>query len=536
MSLNEEKNQSVPQKNKTRLALLGLLAALLALGGGALAYHIHQVNVQQADLVLWDLLTTSGDAYDEAKYAEWQADFAAIRDKGAFKSELRRGFRNLADVGLANTQTYYDGFGSRVEDMFGNEGGCTECSHIYYEAIGVLAREGYEDPELKDIALNYYQRERALYEKNVDMITEKNPPLGLASRFNAAAVYMDHWNEAGGDFYALDMSQVYTPADVRDSYANAIQDCVENRNLDRLTILLVDTSTSPLMRDEPFFTTQEILDIYTGGTQEVYTLLNGVGGYYSGGANEYGDFYYSSTSHRRGGKTFDMTEFNANPGLWNAIGQDLQRYITDTNRRANQTVHDVDFRIRDLETPRGFDVPEMVKEGFGYAIPYEGREGLDFIFVSPDAMALNGGLGVKKTLYGDYSDLYNQLKEEYESAVSAAPELLAPYADYTGVFTSQKRSTWVFTSGFTVAGGTVRWNPSPAPGKDALPFQLRYKRKVYEFLNGLHTVEDMQVTDELTMFDNTRFQTTLTFQDGTILMSISRDGLEIDTDVFTKTN
>lgn len=533
-----EKKISNPPKKKGMTALAILLALLLA-AGGVIAYRVHQANVSHADIVLWDLLTTSGDAYDEAKYAEWQADFAEICDKGYFRSALRRGFQNLADVGLENQRTYYqrgDGhWEAQAEDMFGGQGTCSTCAYIYNKAVAVLAREGYEDPELKDIALDFFQREKQLIQDNAAALTEKNGSNAIASEFNDAAVFMDHWNEAGGDFYALDISQVYTAADVRDSYAQAIQDCVDEGNLTRLTNLLVTTSTSPLMRDEPFFTTQEILDIYTGGTQEVYTLLNGVGGYYSGGANEYGDFYFSSTSYRQGGKTFDMTEFNANPGLWNSIGPELRDYIRSTNRSANKTVYDVDFRIRDLVTPRGFDVPAMVKEGFGYAIPYEGKDGMDFIFVSPDAMALSGGIG-NHTLYGDYSDLYEELKAAYESGGSAD---LSAYADYTGVFTSQKDPSWTFSSAFSAAGGAVQWVPSLAPGSKYLPFMTEEDGKEYEFLNGPRTVEDMQVTEAFTTSGGTQYQAVLQFRDGAIQFRLTAawpDGGEDSfIDTYTKT-
>lgn len=55
----------------------------------------------------------------------------------------------------------------------------------------------------------------------------------------------------------------------------------------------------------------------------VYTILSGQGGYYDtsrgpSGASDaedshYGDFFYES--HKKGGKTYDMTEFGKNPGL-----------------------------------------------------------------------------------------------------------------------------------------------------------------------------------------------------------------------------
>ena len=404
-------------------ALLIFLVLVIAAVGGFMAYKNHQSTIYHTDNVLLGLF----DSYDYSAYKQeedpeeyqaWLAHFQAVRDKKAFRRELERTVREMTEVGLANKESYYlhyqeDGgsghWEAPREDRFGGKGTVGTYESVLNKAIPVLSGLGYEDEGLKNAVAELYTREKELILKYPDAIKEHiSRDLGVACEFNEAIWFLNNWNTQGGSFYTIDVESIYSAEDLVEPYRQAIEENLKEGKLESLGIRLSDVSKNPLLRDREFFSPQEIMDIYTGGTEEVYAVQSGLGGYYDGQANGYGDFYCSSTSHRRGGQTFDMTEFYHNPGLWESIGPELRSYISDTNDKANERIYTVVNKRRGEDVPLP-DIPRMAEAGYTYAVPW--TDGSDYVFVSPDSVCL--GDGMTSVVFGDFSEIYSQLEKSY---------------------------------------------------------------------------------------------------------------------------
>lgn len=556
MNIKKKEQGAAAKKGGVMPVLIGLLAVLLALGGGFFAYSSHQRTMEEVNDVLEAMFAPSFTVslYEGEQADDWAERFNAVQGKGAFRKALSAAFRSIADAGLKNQEAYVLG-GSKdwdpvAKDSFGQEQRCDSCAFDFIQAVGYLAQKGYEDAAVTEAVQDFFTREKQL---NLDTAgaygagDAGKTAERIASTFNSSAQRIEEWNEAGGGFYRIDRNSLYPEEELRARYDEALRIYRDSRDLNGFTRTLYAAMTSPVTGEEPFLSAQEIFDFYVEGSDEIYTTLQAQGGYYDYAANLpgrvdddpgscYGDFYYSVSSHKRGGQTFDMTEFENSPGLWDSIGGDLQRYITSTNREANRTVHSVISLFQGENMKRSAHIADLAKDGFHYAVPlsqFEDGEGR-FIFVSKDGISLERT--DEHVIPGDFSAIYDRLKAEYKSRSSA----LKPYADYTGVFTSKSDPAWTFRSDFFTAGGAVQWVPSAAPGSKYLPFAVVEDGKEYEYLNGPRAVNGMQVTEAFTTDGGVQYQAVLQFRDGAIQFRLTAawpDGGEDSfTDTYAKTS
>lgn len=194
----------------------------------------------------------------------------------------------------------------------------------------------------------------------------------------------------------------------------------------------------------------------------------------------YGDFFYES--HKKGGKTYDMTEFGKNPGLWDSIDKDLQNAILSTNMEANSKVVTCCFRGRQLIHDKPA-ISALYEAGFEYAVPT--KDGESWVFLSPAAICLDGY--TRNVVFGDFSKQYEHLKDIYTGGPSVdAPSAsalanstplsqqledpgpaLAPFVPYCGVFEGEKGC---FFSDFYISGDYIFWTASPVEEGEELPF------------------------------------------------------------------
>lgn len=420
MDLNTQKP---PKKSGGGMKVLVILLVLvIAAVGVFMAYKNNQSTNYHTGNVLDGLFQRLDySAYkqeeDPEEYQEWLAHFQAVSGKKAFRRELERTVREMTEVGIANMESYYlhyqEDSGERWEapreDRFSGRGTCSTYESVLNKAIPVLSALGYEDEGLKNAVAELYTRQRDLILKYPDVIQEYvSRDLGAAYELNEAIWFLTSWNSKGGSFYTIDVGSIFSAEDLMEPYRQAIEKNLKEGALERLGFRLSEASKNPLLRDQEFLSTQEILDAFTGGTEEVYAVQSGLGGYYDNQANGYGDFYCSSTSRRRGGQTFDMTEFYHNPGLWESIGPELRSYISDTNDKANQRIYTVVNKRRGEDVPLP-DIPRMAEAGYTYAVPW--TDGSNYVFVSPDSVCL--GDGMISVVFGDFSEIYSRLEKSY---------------------------------------------------------------------------------------------------------------------------
>ena len=396
-----------------------------------------------------------------------------MRNKKFFREDLARAFAELVVSGEATDE--------QVSDV-----------------LRFLGKAEYEDENIRDTAAAYYAMEKEFILARMDP-ADPYSVFSAAKRINdAAADIQSDVNRFTSDFYQI--TGLYTDTEVRALFVQAAEAYRDAKDLDHLTEVLRtplefrdngsregdDDYIAPVAYLDP----QEIFDLYAGPIENVYTILSGQGGYYDtsrgpSGASDakdshYGDFFYES--HKKGGKTYDMTEFGKNPGLWDSIGKDLQKVILSTNMEANSQVITCCFRGRNLihEKPQ---ISALYEAGFEYAVPT--KDGESWVFLSPAAICLDGY--TRNVVFGDFSEQYELVKNIYTGGPDvAAPSVsdlanstllsqqledpdpaLAPFVPYCGVFEGE----WGrFMSDFYLADGQVFWTAAPAEEGGELPF------------------------------------------------------------------
>ena len=118
----------------------------------------------------------------------------------------------------------------------------------------------------------------------------------------------------------------------------------------------------------------------------------------------YGDFY--SSSYTSGGNKYDMTEFNNNPGLWQALTPGQRAVIQDGNRIKTH------YRryCRDEKVNCG-DVEGNAKSGMRYCYRLGEK---DFLYIGDNGIRWNS-----LEIPGDYSDIVKELRDEYAARRAA---------------------------------------------------------------------------------------------------------------------
>lgn len=471
--MNEQKQTNsggaVSGKKKT---LLIVLAIAVLLAGGWLAMR-HQENMQHsAEQAIRRLFDEDRSLLNPDYYNTWQNYLNRVRNKKSFQEDLAREFDTRLAEGLDEDQL---------------------C-----DALRALSKAEYEDERIRDTVTAYYSMYKETLLARMDPADPKSI-FDTAKRMNNAAEdIQDDVNRVASDFYKI--TGLYTEAEVRALFVQAAEAYRDAGDLDHLTDVL---STSLEFRDNgskegdddytapvAYLDTQEIFDLYADTSAGVYTILSGQGGYYDSSRGpsgvsdaedyHYGDFFYES--HKKGGKTYDMTEFGKNPGLWDAIGKDLQDYILNANLEANSKVITCCFRGRKINSNKPA-ISALYEAGFEYAV--QSKDGEGFVFLSPAAICLDGSS--RNVVFGDFSKQYEQLRDFYTGGPSVdAPSAsalanstplsqqlenpdpsLAPFVPYCGVFEGEQGS---FISDFYLSDGYVFWTAAPAEAGMELPF------------------------------------------------------------------
>lgn len=471
MNEQKQKNSGDRGSGRSRNKMGLIILALVALGIGAFCLHRSQIAHQDAEYVIKTLLDEDNRLLNSDRFAAWSERLDTVRNKKYFREDLARTFAELVASGEATDE--------QVSDV-----------------LRFLSKAEYEDENIRDTAVAYYTMYKELALARLDPADPKSV-FDTAKRMNDAAGEIQSVNRLASDFYKI---SIYTEAEVRALFVQAAEAYRDAGDLDHLTEVL---RTSLEFRDNgskegdddyiapvAYLDPQEIFDLYAGSTEQVYTILSGQGGYYDtsrgpSGVSDaedyhYGDFFYES--HKKGGKTYDMTEFGKNPGLWDSIDKDLQNAILSTNMEANSKVVTCCFRGRQLIHDKPA-ISALYEAGFEYAVPT--KDGESWVFLSPAAICLDGY--TRNVVFGDFSKQYEHLKDIYTGGPSVnAPSAsalanstplsqqletpdpaLAPLVPYCGVFEGEKGC---FFSDFYISGDYIFWTASPVEEGEELPF------------------------------------------------------------------
>ncbi len=470
MNEQKRKNSGDRGSGRGRKKIGIIILTLVALGIGAFFLHRLQVVHQNAVYVIRTLLDEDNSLGNNERFKTWSECLDTVRNQKYFQEDLARAFAELVDSG------------ETTDD---------QVNSILY----LLGKAEYEDENIRSTAATYYTADK---ERTLALMDSADPKsvFEAAKDMNNAAGEIQNQNQRCSDFYQI--TGIYTESEVRELFVRAAEAYRDAGNLDYLADVLCTPLkfqdngrkegdyTAPIAYLDP----QEIFDLYAGSTETVYTILSGQGGYYDtswgpDGVSDaedyhYGDFFYES--HKKGGKTYDMTEFRNNPGLWDSISKDQQDYILRANMEADSKVINCYFRGRQITRDKP-QIGVLYEAGFGYAVP--AKDGEAYVFLSPFALCLDGS--PRNVVFGDFSEQYELVKNIYTGGPDvAAPSAsalansnplsqqledpapaLAPFVPYCGVFEGE----WGrFISDFYLADGQVFWTAAPAEEGGELPF------------------------------------------------------------------
>lgn len=414
--MQSSSEQKSPQKSNAKPVLIVLALVLAASAVGFFAYRSHQQKVSDANWVISCLYGETGSSLD-SPFAEnhefFDRRFEQVRDSGVFQEALLADLQARIDYSLEN---YYD---AGIHDS-------------WREAVEALSQRGYDDPAIREALRDYLtQRVRKMKE---DSKSEQN----LAKALDNGYTSVKEWNEAVSQGYQIDPAEFCSVDEIRTHYSQALWELQQAGDIAEFVKVYENASTSEALAGQPLMEPEALLDVLLPdrGSAEMITLVNGVGGYYDSSEhraevqetlsrfNEYGfhgDFY--SNTYIVGANKYDMTEFNANPGLWAAIGEDMQRFITESNRGTKHT----NFFFRGKAGKGTID--QLIDLGFEYGYTYGADDDQVNLYISRDAMCYQGYM-----LVGDYTALFEQLKADFAARegapVRASLNALYPLSEY----------------------------------------------------------------------------------------------------------
>lgn len=529
MELQEQKQIPKGGLSGGAKALIGLAVVLALMVGGFFAYKSSRDYANERDYVLSTLYQV--DPYDSEELQEVAERVQPLLEKKKFQNDLAGLVSELAEVGLANLESDLAGKSSSERpgtDRYENSKGTQSYEEKLCGIITVLHLTGYEDQRILDTVSDLFTREKALL--TGVSVSDPETAFDIAKSMDSAGRYMNLWNDVSTDFYHLD--SIYTLQEVRDRFTQAAKGYLEAGDTAGLTAVLstpmefagegggpagagapaeAAPAGAPYSGPAPYLDPQEIFDALSGGSKDLFTLLKNRGGYYDepdampgtkydDPSNCYGDFYCES--HRRGGKTYDMTEFNNNPGLWDSIGSSMQAFITDSNNRANERITNSYFRGESCKVNPG----KLADQGYQYGVLTEDG---GFVFVSNNGISTGGS----NVISGDFSAIFQDLKSRYGATGSGGGTVvplsrqlenpdpaLAPYVPFCGTFAAENGGR--FLSDFTLRNGQVYWQASSAWDNGKLPFSFTMEDDftgnvtTYNLLLDPYPVHDMEVTQD----------------------------------------
>ncbi len=416
-------------KAKVWIVLLIIFGVIAACFGGYIAYFEHQNTILNCNNVIERLLQTStfyyADPYDEdeEERESFRNKFNEVCGKGYFKKTLAAVFDEYATVSLYNSGFTEGPVEEMRETRYGEKVETPSVRRKFSMAIGVLTSLGYQDAALRDSAERIFTQGVKQPEANADAPSLLSVARSMADNIDK----INLWNEGGGDFYHLDLPEHLKEDAVRDVYRQAVLRSAEGGDVDRFVRTMESVGESPLMEGVAVLQPEEILDLIAPdrSNAELLTLRNSVGGYYDSAANRqeladmlpqkrrssvygsdfYGDFYYSTYSS--GGNKYDMTEFNNNPGLWNALSPGQR----DVIREGNKVQKNYLMYCRGEKVKCG-DISAYSQAGYRYA--YRLDEDL-FLYIGDNGINCWGN-----EIPGDFSAVVKELSDEYAASVRAA--------------------------------------------------------------------------------------------------------------------
>ena len=306
-----------------------------------------------------------------------------------------------------------------------------------------MQKAGYEEENLKTCLKDYYLRlaenERAdLQEAQAG--SEQEQELNQANGLMSVVEKVSEFNDAAADYYQIPEDEIIPIDEISQHYSEAIRLAHDADDLETVAEALSQATGSPLLKDQSFMDSDQIADLFVAEDAVIYTLRNGIGGYYDVHRDEssymtyYGDF--ASETYTSGGKKYDTSGLT--PGVWGALTPGQRAEIKSGN--STTTHHNYYFLGTESDDAFVSDIPDLAQSGYGYV--FCNPDG-SAVFVSARSATCYTGEGTYQ-IEGDFTQLVDQAAAKYnvsgdtiENAVTAfqagnydaAEELFLSFSD-----------------------------------------------------------------------------------------------------------
>lgn len=399
--------------SKGRKIILIAAAIMIVLGIAFFAHKFYsdaQAKLDDAiDPVLGGYSFSLTDPYDTETCDQFIEEYwNPVKDKSSFKKKLVKQLQDqIIDLSFQNAGLSAD---ERVANDFGEE--VTDAQDLLLKMMPFLQKVSYEEESLKTCLTDYYLRlaenERAaLDEEQAD--SEQEQELNTASGLMSVLEKVSEFNDAAADYYQISENEIIPIDEISQHYSKAIQLANDAGDLAIVAEALSQATGSPLLEEQSFMDSDQIADIFIADDAAVYTLRNGIGGYYDvfkmdeSGVSYYGDF--AARTYTTGGNKYDTSAFT--PGLWAALTPGQRSEIKSGN--STRTHHDYYFHGEELDNAYSSDLPDLAQSGYGY------------VFCNPDGSAMFVSAksatcyteGGAYRIEGDFTKLVDQAAAKY---------------------------------------------------------------------------------------------------------------------------
>ena len=413
------------KKKKSGKGFLIFLLIVIVAAAGISVYRSHERTVYATEGVVADLLGDSelSRAYNEEDYPRFKKRFEEVKDSSHFQKALAEGMDHVTQVTMSNSLFEQAEDKKAVqqerEDDFGVKASFSERVEDMPRLVGVLTELGYEDETLRD-SLKAFYKGYGDYIKGKEKEEKKKGGnlYAYTAELTLAVGNVEEFNEKGGEFYKIDPSIICEPEELQKRYDHAVKMLLEKKDLDTLATALSAAAKCSYTKDRTYVDGAKLLELYTGGSPNVVSLLANTGSFYDTKSNRealkemlkknhkefresaiYGDFYYYRTG--------DAAEAPEPP-----VSAEEKEAHKAAKPKADPNAVAYFRNIPVLkEVPvSAFDIREMAEAGMEYAVL---REDGQFVFVGREQMNVSVSTG-RVTIEGDYASVLQKLAGLYK--------------------------------------------------------------------------------------------------------------------------
>ena len=415
-----KKIAAMPKEKKTILIVVVIIAVL---AGGLLGYRLYVTAKHSVEDVIDAMFDESSWLIDfrysdESTYPELLEEFNRVKNKLMFKREIVEVIDEFTEISIHNLTCETD---ERTENRYYDKLNYVAAHEIFQNVVGWLDYSDYENKKVRDRFTAFYTEVAQTLQDQADS-NEKTAESELESAVNLDYLLqrVNSFNAKANDFYKIDLTHVVLLEEVEQHFDQAIQISYGAKNTETFVKAISQATQSPLFEGRAFMDSQQIVDfLMTNDDGAVYTLLNGVGGYYDthqveayGDITCHGDFATRVTTS--GGGMYDTSGLG---GVWGALTPGQRAEIS----KGNQSKTYYDYYLCGENFGDNYDRP-LEDDAYGYV--YLNEDGTCLYFAEQSIFYMSDTNYKSEMIRGDFSKQDDEMEQKFRKEhVAKQPEI-----------------------------------------------------------------------------------------------------------------